>query len=177
MIDVTYIPRKLSAVELYELLSKHRLLPNQLEEPKACIALAESCEVGFLHEGDRVLAVILETHPSDNAVELVWVNEVSRLHQKKDFLAAAAALLRTRWFTEKGYIRVGVHVPVARTQTIRTLKALGFRMETLPWGVRNCMGYGNHVESIAILGLLPSDPVKTVGLLDIPQDNILSVAG
>lgn len=177
MIDVTYIPRKMTGVELYELLSKHRLLPNQMEDPQVCVALAESSDVGFLHEGDRVLAVLLETHPSDKSIELIWVNEVSRLHQKKDFLIESSKLLRKRWFDEKGYIRVGVHIPVARTQTIRTLKSLGFRMETLPWGVRDCTAYGNHVESMAIMGLLPSDPVKSVGLLDIKQDNILSEAG
>ena len=164
MIDITFIPRRLTGVELFELLSKHRLLPNQLERPEVCVAMAESAEVGFLHEGDRVLAVLLETRPSDKAIELIWVNEVSRLHQKKDFLVEASKILRKRWFEDQTLLRVGVHIPVARTQTIRTLKALGFRMETLPWGVRDCVGYGNHVESIAIMGLLPSDPIREIVL-------------
>jgi hypothetical protein len=137
--------------------------------------MAESSDVGFLHEGERVLAVIIETHPSDKAVELIWVNEVSRLHQKKDFLVEASKVLRKRWFDEKGLMRVGVHIPIARTQTIRTLKALGFRMETLPWGVRDCAGYGNHLESVAIMGLLPSDPVKSYA--NIVDVNILSEVG
>ena len=178
MIDVTYIPRKLTAGELYELLSKHRLLPNQMENPQVCVAMAESAEVGFLHEGDRVLAVLLETHPSEQAIELIWVNEVSRLHQKKDFLVEASKILRKRWFEDQSLLRVGVHIPVARTQTIRTLKALGFRMETLPWGVRDSIGYGNHVESIAILGLLPSDAVRPNAIAVKAEESIiLSEAG
>jgi hypothetical protein len=162
MIEATYIPRKMDGVELYELLRKHRLLPSMLEDPATCIALANSSDVGFLHEGDRVVAVIIETRPSPKALELIWVNEISRLHQKRDFLMEVAQTLRKRWFDELGLQRVGVHIPIARTQTIRTLKTMGFRMETLPWGVRDCMAYGTHLESIAILGLLPSDPVRTV---------------
>jgi hypothetical protein len=178
MIDVTYIPRKMTGVELYELLSKHRLLSNQMEEPNVCIAMAESADVGFLHEGERVLAVVIETHPSEKTVELLWVNEVSRLHQKKDFLAEASKALRKRWFEEKGYSRVGVHIPIARTQTIRTLKALGFRLETMPWGIRDAVGYGNHLESLAILGLLPTDPVKSWSpLIEVVEESILSEAG
>ena len=176
MIDATYIPRKMEGVELYQLLTKHRLLPNYLEDPVACISLANSAEVGFLHEGDRVLAVIIETHPSPKSLELVWVNEVSRLHLKKDFLATVAKMLRKRWFEELGLQRVGVHVPIARTQTIRTLRCLGFRMETLPWGVRDSVGYGPHLESVAILGLLPTDPIRNA-VMEIAKDNILSEAG
>jgi hypothetical protein len=168
----------MEGVELYELLSKHRLLPNSLEEPMACISLANSAKIGFLHEGDRVLAVIIETYPSDKSVELIWVNEVSRLHQKRDFLAEASKVLRKRWFEELGLLRVGVHIPVARTQTIRTLKSMGFRMETLPWGVRDCVVYGTHLESVAIMGLLPTDPVKSaINLIETEQDNTLSQAG
>jgi hypothetical protein len=162
MISVTYIPRKMEATELYELLSKHRLLPDHLEDPRACLALSQSAEVGFLHEGDRVLAVIIETRPSAKAVELIWINEISRLHQKRDFLVGVAQILRKRWFDEMGLMRVGVHIPIARTQTIRTLKTMGFRMETMPWGVRECVSYGTHLESVAILGLLPSDPVRSL---------------
>ena len=83
MIEATFIPRRMEGAELYELLHKHRLLPRNLEDPNVCISLAESSDVGFLHEGERVLAVILETHPSKDVVELIWVNEVGRLHQRK----------------------------------------------------------------------------------------------
>ena len=160
MIEATYIDRKMDGVELYELLHKHRLLPKSMEDPAVCVAMAGSSDVGFLHEGERVLAVILETHPTPNVVELIWVNEVSKLHQKKEDLANVAKTLRDRWFMEHDYDRVGVHVPIARTQTIRTLKSMGFRLETLPWGIRSCQTYGNHNESMAILSMLPTDPVK-----------------
>ena len=176
MIEATFIPRRMEGVELYELLSKHRLLPSTLEDPNVCIALAESSDVGFLHEGERVLAVILETHPSKNVVELIWVNEVGRLHQRRDELCRVAMDLRNRWFMEGDKARVGVHIPIARTQTIRTLKNLGFRLETLPWGIRSCQTYGNHMESMAVLSLLPDDPIK-VPLSAMPQDTILSEAG
>lgn len=175
---VTFIPRKLSGSELYELLSKHRLLPKSMEDPRVCVGMAESSDVGFLHEGERVLAVVIETHPSDNTIELLWVNEVSRLHTRKDLLVEAAGLLRERWFTQLGMKRVGVHIPIARTQTIRTIKTMGFRMETLPWGIRDCSGYGNHLESMAVLGLLPSDPVRSNTIIVKPvEETILSEAG
>ena len=161
--------------ELFQLLSKHRLLPKNMEDPKVCVALAETSNVGFLHEGERVLAVVLETSPFDGVMELVWVNEIGRLHQKKEDLCRVALDLRSRWFENKGLSRVGVHVPVARTQTIRTLKSMGFRLETLPWGVRSAMPYGNHLESMAILSLLPSDPVKVFNKTT--EDNTLSKAG
>ena len=176
MIEATFIPRRMEGVELYELLHKHRLLPRNLEDPNVCISLAESSDVGFLHEGERVLAVILETHPSRDVVELIWVNEVGRLHQRKEELFRVAESLRHRWFMEGSKERIGVHVPIARTQTIRTLKALGFRLETLPWGIRSCQTYGNHMESMAVLSLLPTDPIK-VPLNVTAQDNTLSEAG
>ena len=160
MIEATFIDRRMDGVELYELLHKHRLLPKSMEDPAVCIAMAGSSDVGFLHEDDRVLAVILETHPSDNVIELIWVNEVSKLHQRKEDLANVAKSLRDRWFMAGNYERIGVHVPVARTQTIRTLKSLGFRLETLPWGIRSCQTYGNHMESMAVLSMLPGDPAK-----------------
>ena len=162
MMNVTFIPRKLDGVELFQLLTKHRLLPKSMENPQVCIAMAESSDVGFLHEGDRVLAVIIETHPSEKTLELIWVNEVSRLHTRRDLLIEASLVLRARWFDQLNMERVGVHIPVARTQTIRTIKAMGFRMETLPWGIRNCSGYGDHLESMAVLGLLPTDPAKVL---------------
>lgn len=175
MIEATFISRKMDGVELFQLLSKHRLLPKNMEDPRVCVSLAENSEVGFLHEGERVLAVVLETSPYDGVMELIWVNEIGRLHQKKEELCQVAHDLRSRWFDQKGLSRVGVHVPVARTQTIRTLKSMGFRMETLPWGVRSAMPYGNHFESMAILGLLPSDPVKVFNKTT--EDNTLSKAG
>lgn len=165
MMKVTFIPRKLDGVELYQLLSKHRLLPTSMEAPEICVAMAESSDVGFLHEGDRVLAVIIETHPSNKTLELIWINEVSKLHTRRELLIEASLVLRERWFGQMGKERVGVHIPVARTQTIRAIKTMGFRMETLPWGIRNCSGYGSHLESMAVLGLLPTDPARTVSNL------------
>jgi hypothetical protein len=149
-----------------------------MENPQVCVAMAESSDVGFLHEGDRVLAVIIETRPADKVLELIWVNEVSRLHTRRDLLTEAASVLRERWFTGMGMERIGVHIPIARTQTIRTIKAMGFRMETLPWGIRNCSGYGDHMESMAVLGLLPSDPVRSNTIVVKPEESIiLSEAG
>ena len=176
MSKVTFIPRKLDGAELYALLAKHRLLPKSMEDPRVCVGVAESSDVGFIHEGDRVLAVIIETHPSDKTVELIWVNEVSRLHTRRDLLIETAGILRERWFGKLGLERVGVHIPIARTQTIRTIKAMGFRMETLPWGIRNCSGYGDHLESMAVLGLLPSDPVRTNTLVVKPEEPIILTA-
>ena len=176
MIEATFIERRMDGVELYELLHKHRLLPKTMEDPAICTAMATSSDVGFLHEGERVLAVILETHPSRDVVELIWVNEVGRLHQRKEDLAKVAHDLRNRWFMQNNFERVGVHVPIARTQTIRTLKSLGFRLETLPWGIRSCQTYGNHMESMAILSLLPSDPIKVYVPFD-QKDNTLSKVG
>jgi len=178
MMTVTYIPRRLDGVELYQLLTKHRLLPKSMENPQVCVAMAESSDVGFLHEGDRVLAVIIETRPADKVLELIWVNEVSRLHTRRDLLIEAASVLRERWFTRMGMERIGVHIPIARTQTIRTIKAMGFRMETLPWGIRNCSGYGDHLESMAVLGLLPSDPIRSNAIaVKVEEPIILSEAG
>ena len=37
---------------------------------------------------------------------------------------------------------------------------VGFRLETLPWGIRSCQTYGNHMESMAVLSMLPGDPAK-----------------
>ena len=176
MIEATFIDRRMDGVELFELLHKHRLLPKTMEDPVVCTAMADSSDVGFLHEGERVLAVILETRPSSNVLELIWVNEVSKLHQKKEDLANVAKSLRHRWFMEGNFERVGVHVPIARTQTIRTLKSMGFRLETLPWGIRSCQTYGNHMESMAILSLLPSDPIKVYVPFE-EKDNTLSKVG
>ena len=92
-----------------------------------------------------------------------WIPEVKRLHTRKAELVELSWALRDFWFKD-GIRRVEAHIPTSRTQTIRALKMIGFRQETLDTGLRETVDYGKGFEGTVILGLLESDPVRHIEL-------------
>jgi hypothetical protein len=157
----------LDAGILYSTLNRHLLLPASLQDPNICLAAANQMRIGFLHDGGDVpLAILLESNPEPGLVGLMFITGVARLHQKKDDLIEISLVLRDRWFKEMKADRVESRVPVERTQTIRCLKHLGFRLETLPCGIRNGIVLNGKSKSLSVLGLLPSDPIRKLSKED-----------
>ena len=145
---------------LYSLLVRHNLLPTTLNDPNVCILAASRMSIGFLHDGKPTpLAVMLESYPEPGVVGLMFITEVARLNQRRDELIEASLLLRNRWFNELNAVRVECRVPIERTQTIRCLKHMGFKIETLPRGLRNTTFMSGVAKSLCVLGLLPDDPI------------------
>ena len=144
---------------LYSLLDRHKLLPLQLRDPQICVVAAQSMGIGFLHnDGEKPFAVLLESQPEPGVVGLMFITERAHLNQCRDELIDVSRVLRDRWFSQMGAYRVESRVPVERTQTIRCLKHMGFRVETLPKGIRNGAIYSGKPKSLCIMGLLPDDP-------------------
>ena len=146
---------------LYNLLDKHHLLPPQLEDANNCILASQMMNIGFLHDdGPKPLAIMLETNPEPGVIGLMFITERARLNQRRDELIAVSSVLRERWFNGFGAYRVESRIPVERTQGIRCLRHLGFRVETLPKGLRNAVVYNGKPVSLCVMSLLPSDPIK-----------------
>jgi len=145
---------------LYSLLNKHQLLPATMNDPNICMVAASRMSFGLLHDGKPTpLAIMLESYPEPGIVGFMFITEVARLNQRRDELIEISKSLRSRWFEEMGAFRVECRVPVERTQTIRCLKHMGFKMETLPKGLRNTTVMNGIPKSLCIMGLLPDDPI------------------
>ena len=146
---------------LYSLLDRHNLLPETLRDPSICMMAAQTMSVGFVHDGGtKPLAVLLETNPEPGVVGLMFITERARLNQRRDELIEVSSQLRERWFNGYGAYRVETRIPVERTQTIRCLRHLGFKIETMPKGLRNAVIYNGKPVSLCVLSMLPTDPVK-----------------
>jgi len=155
---VAFSEEKIDGGVLYNLLDKHMLLPEYLKDPQICMMAATTMSVGFIHDdGKMPLAVLLETHPEPGIVGVLMITERARLNQRRDELIEISSQLRERWFGQFGAYRVETRIPVERTQTIRCLKHLGFRIETLPKGLRNAAMYNGKPKSLCIMSLLPTD--------------------
>ncbi len=158
---VEFAEDKLDGGSLYALLHRHNLLPKSLEDPMACIAFADHCSIGFIHdEGRNPLAILLETHPEPGVVGVMLITERARLNQRRDELIGISWDLRDRWFNQMGAFRVETRIPSERTQTLRCFRHLGFKMETLPNGLRNASVLSGKPVNLCILSLLPADPIK-----------------
>ena len=168
MMKMDWRVRTLEPVALYSLLHKHALLPVSLGESRMMEEIklvSENAHFGLVVEGDgddpAVLASTLTYQIYPGVLRFSWIPECKRLHTRKDDLATLAADLRPFWFRE-GVRRVEAHLPATRTQSIRALKGLGFRQETLDCGLRAACDYGKGWEAHVVLGLLANDPVRQV---------------
>lgn len=148
---------------LHKILSKHKLLPDALNNPDVCIAFASSLRFGVLSDGGQnPLCLLFMNRVDDGIGGLMLVTERPKLNQRKEELFEISKELRKLWFDEMGLHRVEARIPAERTQTIRILKHFGFRMETLPSGLRSAATLSGKCQNMVIMGLLPCDPVKTL---------------
>lgn len=158
---IQFSEEKIDGGVLYSLLERHLLLPEVLKNPSICMMAANSMNVGFIHDdGNKPLAILLETHPEPGIVGLLLITERARLNQRRDELIDISIQLRERWFGQMGAYRIESRIPVERTQTIRCLRHMGFRIETLPCGLRNAVIYNGKPKDLCVMSLLPTDPVK-----------------
>lgn len=165
MMQVDWATEELDGAMLYNLLNRHRLLPDALKDPHVCMAYASIVTLGLLHDGgSRPLASILETCPEPGVVGILFMTETARLNARRNELIEVSLSLRDRWFNQYGAYRVECRVPLERTQSLRCLKHMGFRLETLPKGIRNATRYGGELVSFSLMSLLPSDPVKSLSV-------------
>lgn len=159
---------QLQPIELFELLSKHGLVPVGFSDTVLLPylkKLAESSAFSLIVDGEGddalVLASGLSTPLDMHTLSFQWIPEVKRLHTRKVDLATLAVELRELWFTN-GIRRVEARTTSSRTQTIRSLKNIGFRQETLDGGLRSAIDFGKGPEGVVILGMLESDAPRHI---------------
>lgn len=157
---------QLNPTQLYNMLDNHGLVPKGQSEVAMLRVIQTRASEGIFcvvteDDSDLVLAATLSYPTSPRSLGFIWVPEVKRLNHRKPDLAELAKDFRAFWF-QQGIYRVEAHVPTSRSQTTRTLKAMGFRQETLDSGLRDTVDFGNGPEGILILGMLESDPVRQV---------------
>lgn len=164
---------QLQPAELFELLTTHNLVPRGVSELKLLDSvriMANSSAFGLVVDGEGdeadVLAVALTMPIDENTLSFTWIPEVKRLHIRKADLATLAVELRGFWF-QAGIRRVEARTTTKRTQTIRALKNIGFKQETLESGLRSGVDYGKGPEGVVILGMLESDPIRHID--DVPR--------
>jgi len=158
---------KIEPDAFYGLMARHNLLPLHLGEELLIRDIRGKAETGAFGlvvedaESDPgVLAATLTYGVEPGVLCFLWIPEVKALHRRKQELSDLGLSLRDYWFHELGARRVEARVPIHRTQSIRALKAIGFRQETLDCGIRDAVDHGNGLESVVVLGLLEADPVK-----------------
>lgn len=152
----------ISAEQYFELLTGHGLVPRgfvEVELLKKIRKDAENSVFGLVVDETGVLASTLTKPISLNILAFLWIPEVKRLHTRKKDLQALGLRLREFWFQD-GITRVEARSSTSRTQTIRTLKHIGFRQETTDHGLRSGVDYGNGPEGVVILGLLEGDAMR-----------------
>jgi hypothetical protein len=158
---IQFAEEKIDGSVLYSLLERHLLLPEALKNPAVCMMAANTMNVGFLHDdGEKPMAVLLETTPEPGIVGLLFISERAHINQRRDELIEVSIQLRERWFGQMGAVRVESRIPIERTQTIRCLRHMGFKVETMPKGLRNAVIYNSKPKDLCVMSLLPSDPVK-----------------
>lgn len=158
-LHVEWINEPLKPVELYKLLYKHKLLPEGLESPQALIAFSRMTRTGLIGCGGDIYAVVVEVVSEPAILNLIMVPKVPMLVRYSLELHGLIPELRKRWFEDGGFQRVEARIPTSRNQAIRSMLALGFTQETAPEGLRHAGRYHKRWESMAVLGLLPSDPI------------------
>lgn len=167
MMQIDFLDQPTDAGLLRSMLLKHNLLYDSLADPMALIAASDGITIGFIHEGGDVpLAIVLENRPCPGVIGVMLITERPKLNQRKAELVEIGKALRERWFEGQKTRRVESRVPVERTQTIRVLKHMGFRVETLPKGLRSAETIKSKPVSFCIMGLLPSDPLR-----QLPEDH------
>lgn len=157
---------QLKPAELFELLFSHDLIPKGVPETMLLNSVRFMSENSAFclvvdGEGDEalVLASAITMPIDDHSLMFTWIPEVKRLHTRKTDLIDLAVELRALWF-QNGVKRVEARSTTKRTQTIRTLKNIGFKQETLDSGLRSGVDYGKGPEGVVILGMLESDPLR-----------------
>lgn len=159
---VEWIEEPMAPVTLYRLLYKHKLLPEALEDPQVLIAFSRLTRTALIGHGGDIYAVLIEIRSDVSQMNLVLVPKVPMLVRWSEELHALIPQLRERWFKKDGVQRVEARVPMSRNQSIKSLLALGFTVETGPMGLRKAGHYQKRWEDLAILSLLDTDPILPV---------------
>ena len=149
--------------ELYELMRRNKMLPYHLGPVgmiEAVRGLAMVSRYGLvLNDEGAVMASFLYFPIALGLLGFTWIPEIKYLHRDhRDDLAGLGTELRAVWF-RNGIHRVESHVPVSRSQTVKALRAIGFRQETRD-GIREIVDFGLGPEPMTLLGLLASDPPR-----------------
>ena len=151
----------ISPEELYELLHRTGLLPKHEGNQQMVLALLAASKAAryglVLNPEGSVLASFLFWPARQHIMAFQWIPELKGLHSRKEELAEVGTELRAVWFRD-GVTRVEAQVPTRRRQTVKTLIAMGFHLETSGQGLRGAVDYGRGPEDISVLGLLATDP-------------------
>ena len=154
---------------LFEMMEKQRLLPEWVSiNPSSIVDLANRCKVNTISEDEIIYAMMIEFIVMPGVKDLLVFVLDKGIMRRKDEIAELQDKLRANWF-EEGMRRVQVSVPLSRKNTKRILLYMGFVQETRDCGLRNLMKYGPKQESCIIMGLLPSDPLRKLEVIEEPE--------
>lgn len=156
---------KVSPEFLFELMSKQRLLPDTIaNNPPVLVSIAENSKLTLIQDDESDKVLFLETRKARGILDLFVFIIDREVMKQKDEISALQKELREIWFatSSNDVRRVQAFVPVSRKNTKRLLLALGFVQETRDCGLRELLRFGPKVESSVVMGLLPSDPYRTV---------------
>lgn len=145
-------------------LHRHKLLPLWMRQEAIAIGFAARTVHGAIYDGAgkdaTCIALLFFSAGADPGVGvLTFIPTVKNPKDRKirALMAKASEELRREWFEGAGLRRVECRIPVLRTRNISALKAIGFRAETTPRGMRNAENYGNGPEALALFSLIPGD--------------------
>ena len=162
MMRISWDQPRIAPEELYILLRRHCLLPLHLDDKallRSIKATADASRFGMVLDGDGVLASTLTLMIEPGILSFHWIPEVKRLHTRRNELIDLGGEFRSVWFVD-GIRRVEARCPILRTQTMRCLQHMGFRLETTDKGLRKAVDYGKGFEALALFGLIESDPPR-----------------
>lgn len=153
---------------LFGLLHRKHLLTLPIRNNPAMLAtIAINGDFYAIEDGDKTLGWLIEARTMEpGTLDLALIPEDKTLCLHGVELVRLSEKLRERWFHVEHWDKVQVQVAKSRNNTCRTLKAMGFVCETRSIGIRNGVTLGKGAEPLMIYGLLPSDPVPMVEMME-----------
>ena len=161
--SVTWMEVSPSPIALRELLRAHRMLPDTLENPIHLIRYSQNSRVGYAGSAEDPIAVFIENDMDSKVLAIQVILKDKDIHREHPILDIREALL-DRWFHHSDCRRVECRIESNRTPTIKFMKAIGFRQETAPSGIREAYACEGRLINIHVLGLLPTDHLRHLKL-------------
>lgn len=161
--SVTWMDVSPSPIALRDLLRAHKMLPDTLEDPIQLIRYSQNSRVGFAGSSEDPIAVFIESDLDNKVLCVQVILKDKDIHREHPILGIREALV-DRWFHHSDCRRVECRIECNRTHSIKFMKAIGFRQETAPSGIREAYACDNRLINIHVLGLLPTDHLRPLKL-------------
>lgn len=161
--SVTWMEVSPSPISVRDLLRAHKMLPDTLEDPVQLIRFSNNSRVGYAGAMDNPIAVFIESDLDNKVLCIQVILKDKDVYKEHPIIPIREALI-DRWFHHSDCRRVECRIEVDRVNSIKFMKAIGFRQETAPSGIREAYACNNKFINIHVLGLLPTDHLRPIGL-------------